>query len=64
LSGHIHPAVRMNGPAKQSMILPCYCFQKTHGILPAFGNFTGLSKINPGKNDDIFVVLENSVIKI
>lgn len=64
LSGHIHPAVRINGPAKQSLMLPCFYFTKTHGILPAFGNFTGMAKINPKKNDDIFVILENSLVKI
>lgn len=64
LSGHIHPAVRLNGPAKQSMVLPCFYFAKSYGVLPAFGNFTGMAKIKPEKNDDIFVVLENSVIKI
>ncbi len=64
LSGHIHPAVRIHGPAKQSMTLPCYYFTASYGILPAFGNFTGMARIKPKKNDDIFVVLENSVIKI
>lgn len=64
LSGHIHPAVRIHGPAKQSLTLPCYYFTDSHGILPAFGNFTGLARIKPKENDDIFVILEDSVIKI
>lgn len=64
LSGHIHPAVRIHGQARQSMILPCFYFSEFYGILPAFGNFTGMAKIKPKQNDDIFVILENSVIKI
>jgi DNA ligase-associated metallophosphoesterase len=64
LSGHIHPAVRIYGPAKQSVTLPCFYFGKKSGILPAFGNFTGFAKIKPKNNDDIFVILDNSVVKI
>lgn len=64
LSGHIHPAVRIHGKAKQSMTLPCYYFTDSQGILPAFGNFTGMARIKPKENDDIFVILEDSVIKI
>jgi DNA ligase-associated metallophosphoesterase len=64
LSGHVHPAVRIHGTAKQSLTLPCYYFTDSHGILPAFGNFTGLARIKPKENDDIFVILEDSVIKI
>lgn len=64
LTGHVHPAVRIRGPAKQSLTLPCYYFTDSHGILPAFGNFTGLARIKPRENDDIFVILEDSVIKI
>jgi len=64
LSGHVHPAIRIHGPAKQSLTLPCYYFTDSHGILPAFGNFTGMARIKPKENDDIFVILEESVIKI
>jgi len=64
ISGHIHPAVRIYGPAKQSVTLPCFYFTQSKGILPAFGNFTGIAKIKPKENDDIFVILENSVMKI
>ena len=63
-SGHVHPAVRIHGMAKQFLTLPCYYFTASYGILPAFGNFTGMGRINPKENDDIFVILENSVIKI
>jgi len=64
ISGHIHPAVKISGEAKQSMTLPCFYFTGSYGILPAFGNFTGMAKIYPAENDDIFVVLENAVMKI
>jgi DNA ligase-associated metallophosphoesterase len=64
ISGHLHPAVRIFGTAKQSLTLPCFYFTSSRGVLPAFGNFTGFARIKPKENDDIFVILENSVIKI
>ncbi len=64
ICGHTHPAVKMYGSAKQTVTLPCYYFTKMYGILPAFGNFTGYARIKPEENDDIFVILENSVIKM
>ena len=43
LSGHIHPGLRMNGPARQRFRLPAFVFGNAWGVLPAFGSFTGLS---------------------
>jgi len=64
LSGHLHPGVRMVGRGRQRMRLPCFFFGRNKGILPAFGEFTGLHILQPEKNDRIFVVTENSVIPI
>lgn len=62
LSGHIHPAVRLKGTGRQSVMLPCFYFGKQQGILPAFGSFTGMARIVPKKEDRIFVIAENNVI--
>ena len=56
LCGHIHPAVRIHGKAKQSMTLPCFYFNDRIGILPAFGRFTGKHIIKPDENDIVFVI--------
>jgi DNA ligase-associated metallophosphoesterase len=56
LSGHIHPGARLSGRARQTMMVPCYFMGATFGILPAFGQFTGLSLVHPGRNDQIFAV--------
>lgn len=64
IAGHIHPAVRLKGKARQSIRVPCYFFGQQNAILPAFGNFTGTAKINIQKTDLVFVVAENKVIKI
>jgi DNA ligase-associated metallophosphoesterase len=64
LSGHIHPGVRLYGMGKQAVTLPCFHFSTSYGILPAFGNFTGIAKIKPAKNDRIFVVTDRSVMDV
>ena len=63
-SGHLHPAIRLSGPAQQSLRLPCYWFGETQAVLPAFGEFTGMHTIQPKKGDQIFVIAENQVIKL
>lgn len=64
LAGHIHPAIKLKGKAKQSLRVPCFYFGHENGVLPAFGNFTGTATISVKKTDDVFVIAENEVIKI
>lgn len=64
LAGHIHPGVLLQGKGKQAVTLPCFYFGEQQGILPAFGSFTGLARIQPKKEDRIFVIAENIVVKI
>ncbi len=63
-SGHIHPGIKMKGLGKQSMMLPCFYFSKKYAVLPAFSAFTGLAKIKPSKNDQVFALAESRIIKI
>jgi metallophosphoesterase superfamily enzyme len=56
-SGHIHPGIRLSGPGKQSVRLPCYVFSENHALLPAFSHFTGLALIDPEKTDRVFAVI-------
>lgn len=64
LSGHIHPAVRLQGPARQSLHLPCFVFQKTIGILPAFGEFTGRHMMDIRPTDSVFAIAEKKVYPV
>lgn len=64
LSGHIHPAIQLKGKGRQSMKLPCFCFGKKSGILPAFGQFTGTHVIEPQPGDRIFAVAENRILSL
>lgn len=63
-SGHIHPGIKMNGIASQSIMLPCFYFGKNHAVLPAFSAFTGLAKLRPARTDHVFVLLNGQVMKI
>jgi len=63
-SGHIHPSVILSGGARQSLRFPCFHFNRTHAVLPAFGRFTGTHAIAPKKGDSVFALMENSVMKV
>ncbi|MDQ3020554.1 MAG: ligase-associated DNA damage response endonuclease PdeM [Bacteroidota bacterium] len=58
ICGHIHPAVRIYGKARQALTLPCFYFGESFGILPAFGRFTGKYIIRPCENDSVFVIAD------
>ena len=64
LCGHIHPAVALRGMARQHSRLPCFWFGKDIGVLPAFGEFTGVAEADVEAGDDIFVVADDAVIRI
>jgi DNA ligase-associated metallophosphoesterase len=64
LSGHVHPGVQLIGKGKQHMTLPCFYFGERQGFLPAFGAFTGLARLVPRKEDQVFVIAENSIIAL
>lgn len=62
--GHIHPAVKLHGFGRQKLKLPCFFKSKNQMILPAFGEFTGTYTMNPSKNDEVYAIVEDTVIKV
>lgn len=64
LCGHIHPGVRLTGIGRQSMRVPTFYFSQSQGILPAFGEFTGLHLLKAKKEDTIFIVSGQEVMRI
>lgn len=62
--GHIHPAVRLKGFGRQKLRLPCFFQTKSQLILPAFGEFTGTHVLQPSKEDEVYAIVENEVIKV
>jgi uncharacterized protein len=64
ISGHIHPGVLLRGKGRQSVTLPCFYFGSRQAYIPAFGLFTGLARIEPRKDDRVFVVADDKVIPV
>ncbi len=64
LCGHIHPAVTLTGRGRQHSRLSCFWFGKTVGVLPAFGEFTGVAEADVEPGDQVFVVADDSVIPV
>jgi DNA ligase-associated metallophosphoesterase len=64
LAGHWHPCISVGGRAFERLRLPCFWFgddsgalpQQAVGVLPAFGSFTGMHRIEPRAGDRIFPV--------
>lgn len=63
-TGHVHPGVRINSKAKQSVQLPCFYFKDRFSLLPAFSMFTGTAKIKSARKDAIFMISKNSLIPL
>jgi len=61
-SGHIHPGVHMRGAGKQSLHFPCFYFSPAFCVLPAFSRFTGLATVRPGAGDEVFAIVNHSII--
>jgi DNA ligase-associated metallophosphoesterase len=63
-SGHIHPGVRIKGPAKQSLSFPCFYFASNFCVLPAFSRFTGLAMVRPAGNENVFAIVNNHIVQL
>lgn len=63
-SGHIHPCVQLKGLGKQFVQVPCFYFNKTFAVLPAFGKFTGTFALKIYKGDHVFALAGNKVLKV
>lgn len=64
ISGHLHPAIRLNGSGLQSLTLPAFYFGAHQALLPSFGIFTGSSLIRPSPGDQVIAVFDDSLISI
>jgi DNA ligase-associated metallophosphoesterase len=63
-SGHIHPGIRVQGMGKQSLCFPCFYFGKEYAVLPAFSRFTGVAMIVPEKEEQVFAIVNDSVMQL
>jgi uncharacterized protein len=69
-AGHIHPAIRLRAAPGQgnseSLKLPCFLIRRSPPtcILPAFTNFASGASITQTQSDQIYILIEDKVIKI
>jgi uncharacterized protein len=63
VSGHIHPAIRLNGKARQSVRLPCFYKKPSQLIMPAFGTFTGMHTLTKTIGNEVFAIAGKEIIK-
>ena len=61
LAGHLHPGAVVGGRAHDRMRLPCFHLGPHVGVLPAFGEFTGLHVLPRGEHDRVYVVAGDAV---
>jgi uncharacterized protein len=64
LAGHVHPCISLGGRAHDRLRLPCFHFGPHVGLLPAFGEFTGMQAVRPALGDPVFVVQGNAVRRL
>ena len=63
-SGHIHPGVRVSGGGRQSLEFPCFYFTPAFCVLPAFSRFTGLAMVRPQKEDQVFAIVNQTIMAL
>lgn len=69
LAGHWHPCISVAGRAFERLRLPCFWLgddtgrlpAQAVGVLPAFGSFTGMHRIEPRAGDRIFPIAGDAV---
>lgn len=64
VGGHIHPGAVVGGRGRQRLFLPCFWFGSDVGVMPAFGEFTGLAAVEPAAHDRVYVVADHAVIAV
>lgn len=62
--GHLHPGIALYGGSRQSLHFPCFYFTKKYAVLPAFSAFSGHCMIRPKKGENVFAVVNNSIVQI
>jgi DNA ligase-associated metallophosphoesterase len=64
LAGHLHPCVSLGGRAHVHLRLPCFHFGAAVGVLPAFGDFTGMVPVRPAPGDRLYAIADAEVVEV
>ncbi len=63
-TGHLHPGISIKGRGKQALTFPCFYFANNYCVLPAFSRFTGTFKVNPEKDETVYAITGDELLKI
>lgn len=65
LAGHLHPGVTLReGKRGAALRLPCFSFGEHGAVLPAFGSFTGFTRVEPQAANHCFAIADHLVARI
>ena len=64
LAGHLHPGVPLSGRGRMRERVPCFWFGRGYGVLPAFGEFTGLADVTAEPGDQVVAVADGSLVEV
>lgn len=64
LAGHLHPGARLVGRGDSGLTAPCFWVRQRYAVLPAFGEFTGTSRIRPTTLDQVFLLASDRVLEV
>jgi uncharacterized protein len=64
LAGHTHPTIRLQGPGRDSLSVPCFVLQGRQIIMPAFGEFTGGRRVNVTEGVEACAVTDAGLIHV
>jgi DNA ligase-associated metallophosphoesterase len=61
IAGHVHPGIVISGRGRDRLRLPCFRFGQACGLLPAFGEFTGLWAAPVAAGEVLYAVADGRV---
>lgn len=64
IAGHIHPSIKLKGSGKQFLKLACFFKSNHQMILPAFGEFTGTYSLQPTKDNEVYAITKDQVLRV
>lgn len=62
--GHIHPGYQIHGKGRQRYTFPCFVLENSVLTLPAFGKWTGLFLIDKKQENQLFIILNDTVKEV
>ena len=64
LAGHLHPGAALSGRGRMRERVPCFWFARGYGVLPTFGEFTGLADVTAELGDRVVAIAGGSLVEV